>query len=188
MIAWRRTLRTEDILVRSASITLALLSWQPLVHAERVAAYGALSREPSTDALLSALLDRGVSVSLPLVEGEGVSLRRIARLEDVRVSGGMPGPAPWCVEEVDPQGLDLILVPGLAFDRQGYRLGRGGGHYDRLLAQVREDCVRVGVCLRGQLVDSVPTEAWDQRVHWIASELGLVLCGGEATTHAGSER
>lgn len=188
MLAWRRTLRAEDVLARSASIVSALRSWTPLVDAERVAAYGALSREPSMAALLKALLDRGVLVSLPLVERDVISLRRIAGLEDVCVSDGMPGPAPWCVEKVDPQDLDLILVPGLAFDPEGHRLGRGGGHYDRLLNQVRANCVRVGVCFHRQLVDVVPTEAWDQKVHWIATERGLVRCGGEATTHAGSER
>jgi 5-formyltetrahydrofolate cyclo-ligase len=69
--------------------------------------------------------------------------------------------------------VDLILAPGLAFDRSGMRLGRGGGFYDRLLATRRNDCLVVGVTWSERVVDAVPFEDHDQRVGFIATETGV---------------
>ncbi|MFW5442733.1 MAG: 5-formyltetrahydrofolate cyclo-ligase [Methylococcaceae bacterium] len=60
-----------------------------------------------------------------------------------------------------PQQLDLVMVPGVAFDRRGGRLGNGAGYYDRLLQQVRSDCVLTAVCFESQIVDSVLMEKHD---------------------------
>lgn len=69
--------------------------------------------------------------------------------------------------------IDLILVPGLAFDRKGGRLGRGGGHYDRILG--RKDCVGkvIGACFALQIVPEVPREDHDSRVSALLTEQGL---------------
>lgn len=72
--------------------------------------------------------------------------------------------------------LDMLLVPGLAFDTSGGRLGRGGGHYDRLLSRRRGDAVAVGVTTIDRIVDRVPVEDHDQKVGWIASENGVMEC------------
>jgi 5-formyltetrahydrofolate cyclo-ligase len=64
----------------------------------------------------------------------------------------------------------VVLVPGVAFDPDGGRLGRGGGFYDRFLQHVSASCVTVGVCVAGQVVESVPREPHDVRV-------GSVLAG-----------
>ncbi len=77
-----------------------------------------------------------------------------------------PGPK---AKRVDPKDIDLILVPGFAFNRKGDRLGSGFGFYDRYLARgVR--AVRVGVCFEFQLRDGLPIEAWDQPVHFIVTD------------------
>jgi 5-formyltetrahydrofolate cyclo-ligase len=65
---------------------------------------------------------------------------------------------------VDPRAIDLILVPGVAFTHEGFRVGRGGGYYDRFLAEPQLHARRLGVCFARQLVPSVPLEAHDQRV------------------------
>jgi 5-formyltetrahydrofolate cyclo-ligase len=72
--------------------------------------------------------------------------------------------------------IDVVLVPGLAFDRSGARLGRGGGYYDRILAQRRADALAVGVTVLERVLDSVPTDAHDQRVGWLATEDGVTEC------------
>ena len=70
---------------------------------------------------------------------------------------------------------DLIIAPGLAFDRNGIRLGMGGGYYDRLLALPRHAASRrVGLAFAFQFVDSLPREAWDMPVHAVCTEKGLV--------------
>ena len=73
-----------------------------------------------------------------------------------------------------------MLVPGLLFDVDGYRLGRGGGHYDRFLARIRAlpRVAVVGLCFDEQLVESLPRDAWDERVDAVVTERrGLVECG-----------
>ena len=59
---------------------------------------------------------------------------------------------------VDPDEVDLVITPGLAFDRAGHRLGYGGGHYDRYLGRARPEAPRVGIGFPLQLVDEVPVE------------------------------
>jgi 5-formyltetrahydrofolate cyclo-ligase len=71
--------------------------------------------------------------------------------------------------------IDLFLVPGLAFDDSGGRLGRGGGYYDRVLAERRADSEAIGVTLKGRVIDTVPVVDHDQRVDWLATEAGVIL-------------
>jgi len=74
---------------------------------------------------------------------------------------------------------DVILVPGMAFDRFGRRLGRGGGYYDRLLSQF--EGVRVGVCFEEQMLSEVPSEAHDLDVHFVITPAGIFPCGAQNT-------
>ena len=73
---------------------------------------------------------------------------------------------------VDPSEVELVLVPGVAFDRQGGRLGFGGGFYDRLLP-LTGGAVRVGLTYDELVLDAIPMEPWDCRVDWLATPTGL---------------
>jgi 5,10-methenyltetrahydrofolate synthetase len=79
--------------------------------------------------------------------------------------------------EVEVGNIDVVLVPGLAFDRHGNRLGRGKGYYDALLARLPMGTVRIGITVDELLVDELPTEAHDQRVAWVATESGIHRTG-----------
>jgi 5-formyltetrahydrofolate cyclo-ligase len=70
---------------------------------------------------------------------------------------------------------EFLLVPLLAFDRQGYRLGYGGGYYDRTLQDLRatRDITAIGIAYQGQEVDSVPHESFDQRLDGVITEAGV---------------
>lgn len=72
--------------------------------------------------------------------------------------------------------LDVLLVPGVAFDRAGGRLGNGGGFYDRVLSAKREDARAIGVTTLSRVVDVVPMEPHDRRVGWLATEDGVMEC------------
>jgi 5-formyltetrahydrofolate cyclo-ligase len=76
--------------------------------------------------------------------------------------------------------IDVLLVPGLAFDREGRRLGNGGGHYDRILSGARHNAESIGMAPASHLVEMVPTEAHDVRVRWLATEEGVVSCSPNA--------
>jgi 5-formyltetrahydrofolate cyclo-ligase len=72
--------------------------------------------------------------------------------------------------------IDVFLVPGLAFDGEGRRIGNGGGHYDRILLAARSDAVTIGMAPASHLVDVVPTADHDVAVGWLATERGVVSC------------
>lgn len=72
--------------------------------------------------------------------------------------------------------IDVFLTPGVAFDRRGGRLGRGGGFYDRVLSERRTDSAAVGITISRWVVETVPMEPHDQRVDWLATEEGVIRC------------
>jgi 5-formyltetrahydrofolate cyclo-ligase len=68
--------------------------------------------------------------------------------------------------------IDLILVPGLVFDRYGYRVGYGKGYYDRLI-ETHPNVITIGVCLDEFFIERLPSEPWDARVNFVATQLGI---------------
>ena len=75
---------------------------------------------------------------------------------------------------VEPKRIDIMLVPGLAFDKHGNRLGQGGGFYDRYLPYVRQDCLTLGIALDEQVIESVPHGTNDQRVDYIVTPTRVI--------------
>jgi 5-formyltetrahydrofolate cyclo-ligase len=71
---------------------------------------------------------------------------------------------------VDPDRIDVVITPGLAFDRAGRRLGYGGGHYDRYLTRLGAHAARVGIGFTAQVVDAIPAEATDEPVDVIVTD------------------
>jgi 5-formyltetrahydrofolate cyclo-ligase len=70
----------------------------------------------------------------------------------------------------DPLTIDVVIVPGTAFTADGHRLGQGGGWYDRFLRTVRPDCVTIGVAFAPQIVDELPLEPHDVRLHSVVTD------------------
>lgn len=155
-------------ILRSAShaVCARLGDLPELTTATTVLAYAATPREVSVDEALDRLLAAGVTVCLPWVAGEELGIGAITDLhEDVAPGwGGIREPTPTRRRAVPVSALDAVIAPGVAFDAAGNRLGHGGGHFDRLLAAVRPDAVRIGVGTDAQLIAAVPTEAHDEPV------------------------
>lgn len=162
--------RLRDGVLRALTDEVAL--------ARCVSAYYPVGSEIDPRPLYAALLARGLAGGLPVVAGKGKPLRfRRWRPGEALVPGVLGiGVPPSDAPEVEP---DLLLVPLLAFDRRGYRLGYGGGFYDRTLAVLRErgKVLAVGVGFADQEVASVPSGPGDQRLDGIATERGAWLVG-----------
>jgi 5-formyltetrahydrofolate cyclo-ligase len=77
---------------------------------------------------------------------------------------------------VEAEDVDLVITPGLAFDREGHRLGYGGGYYDRYLARLRPDATRVGIGFSMQVLDEVPAGPSDERVHLVVTDAEVIDC------------
>ena len=128
--------------------------------------------------LMQRLADQGYGLCLPVMEGKGKPLLfRAWKPGDglVEVMWGIREPLPTAAS-VEP---DVLLSPLLAFDRQGYRLGYGGGFYDRTLARLRslKPVVAIGLALDEQRVDAVPHADYDEPLDWVLTPSGPVRCG-----------
>ncbi|MFD9002000.1 5-formyltetrahydrofolate cyclo-ligase [Streptomyces sp. NPDC059582] len=174
-----RSRLTEDA-VQAAGVALAdrALELPELARARTVAAYLSVGSEPSTPALLDALRARGVRVLLPallpdndLDWGGYAGAQSLAR---VRHGGKMALLEPTG-ERLGPQAVasaDVVLLPGLAVDTRGMRLGRGGGSYDRVLARLERSGAHpalVVLLYDREVVAHVPEEAHDRPVHAVVT-------------------
>lgn len=128
-----------------------------------VAAYASFGTEPSTAVLLDRLRADGIEVLLPAV----LASKDLTWVDDAGVDRGIDAIT----------GCGLIVVPGLAADRAGNRLGRGGGSYDRALARVAVDVPRVLLLFDGELVDAVPVEPHDATVSHVALPSAVLRTG-----------
>ena len=142
-----------------------------------VAVYLASPDEIDLSDFILALLDRGAAVVSPRWNGETYKLARLRSLsgKDLR-RGPMNILEPARAEIVRPSEVAVWTVPGLAFTRDGKRLGYGGGWYDRLLAYARSDSVKVGVAHLFQIVEDLPHEPHDVRICRIATPAGIIAC------------
>lgn len=139
-----------------------------------IAAYLATDGELNLDPCITALLAGGRAVACPVVDWARRELHfeRLHELHTVRV-GEKNIREPTSGEVVPIGEIDLLLVPGVAFDRSGHRLGRGGGFYDRILADPALRAMRCGVAFECQMVERVPTEQHDQLVQVIVTAGGM---------------
>ncbi|HET6464357.1 MAG TPA: 5-formyltetrahydrofolate cyclo-ligase, partial [Nitrospiria bacterium] len=87
---------------------------------------------------------------------------------------GIPEPKPEAIRPVEVDRMDLFIVPGIAFDQRGNRLGQGAGYYDRLLTPVAERIPIIGLAFEIQVVERVPTGDHDIRVNWIVTEKRVI--------------
>lgn len=166
------TLSVGEIAAKSARICeviTALPQWQ---NARVAALFAAQATEPDLAALWQNA--QGKTICYPRVNGTELDLIAVddpAMLQTSR----------WQLREpihdetkiITPDQLDLIFVPGLAFSLGGWRLGRGGGFYDRLLARPGLRAKKIGVCFDAQIFPELPREAHDREVDAVVTENGM---------------
>lgn len=172
----------DDVRVAGAALAERALELPELARARTVAAYVSVGGEPGTPALLDALRARGVRVLLPALlpdhdldwgayagEGSLARVRHGGRMELFEPAGDRLGPNAVT-------RADVVLLPGLAVDARGTRLGRGGGSYDRVLARLeRADAHPALVVLLydTEVVERVPAQPHDRPVHAVVTPSGV---------------
>lgn len=175
----RADLGSADIDVLGRQIVGRLKTLDVFASADIIHSYvDSLPGEVPTRPLIEAALARGARVVCPRVatrEPPRLDHFEITGLDDLRRSpGGLSEPDPTPGGRLDLDLLDVVLVPGLGFDRAGNRLGLGGGFYDAFLAGVR--ATRVGLAFSLQVVDSIPHTPRDERVDLIVTESEIIEC------------
>ena len=177
--AWRRALRREMVVRRStlgaaehaglsARIVEHLLTALPVPRA--VAFCWPIKHEPDVRAIIDYWVERGAQAALPVVVAEDSPLAFRAWTAETILAADRYGiPTPITGDFVHP---DLILLPLNGFDAAGYRLGYGGGYFDRTLAVLSPRPLAVGVGFELNRLATIRPESHDQRLDWIVSEAG----------------
>lgn len=166
----RAQLRSHPISVSSSAVCARLLEHPWVLEAETILAYCGVPPEPDLTRLMEELFARGKTVLLPRCEQKGVmTARKISSLSEL-VPGafGIPAP-PADAEIVPPDRIDLILAPGVAFDRRGGRLGHGMGYYDRFFTEFHGKVM--GIC--SALLPEIPMELHDRRMDAVVTEQNI---------------
>jgi 5-formyltetrahydrofolate cyclo-ligase len=133
-----------------------------------------------------ATVDKRIVIPYCTRDGQGHNKLGLWRLEDfAELVPGMwgilePPQQRWgeLGKEIAPEEIDCIMVPGVAFDRNGGRLGNGAGYYDRLFKSVRADAALIGVCFESQLVDQVIMDSHDVAMDYVITEKAIYVGKG----------
>ena len=150
---------------KSRAIVQRVLDWTGFQNAATVLIYLSIPGEVETDALIQTALDRGKTVGVPVIDKQNDDLI-VSRLPGLNIEFdvgpfGIREPAKRFLKPLSPEDLDLVIAPGLAFDKQGGRIGYGKGYFDRLLARLPQSTLRAGLAFEFQIYESLPQQATD---------------------------
>ena len=140
--------------------------------------YSAEADEVQTEAIWHEALNHGKAVYYPRITADRADLEFVRRLPDVPlISGTFNIPIPPGNDLLfELQTTDVVLTPGVGFDRKGRRLGRGKGYYDRAFRGPLALAVRVALAFKFQVIDKIPTSSDDEPVHYIVADDGVLDC------------
>lgn len=184
-LAWLDGLSPGDRAAGDEALFRRFLALPEVGSARTILLYHGMGNEPDTARLFQPLWTAGKRLCLPrCLSGNGMEVRLLQPDRPlVRHRYGMLEPGGDC-PAVPPGEIDLVLVPGLAFDRSGGRLGRGGGYYDRWLA--RYSGFTAALCRDGLLMEAIPRLHHDLRVDLVITETGLYGPSAPATGKSGA--
>lgn len=178
----RRALSPEECRLKSREIAKRLLASAEFKAARTVHFYLATAVEVQTEEMIREALRMKKRVVVPVVQPEtnSLALSELADFHPSRLQAGPYGisePRPEHQKKIDRNEVDLWVIPGVAFDSAGTRLGFGGGYYDRLLSGAGGK--KIGVAFEFQVVDRLPIEKTDHPVDQIMTEARTIYTQGE---------
>ncbi len=157
----------------SAAVCARLVKSAEFARATTLMLYMPMRSEIDVLSIALEAFRLGKSVCVPRVETGRKAMHAIetSTFDDESMGSDELGVrSPVAGAQIPAEAIDLVIVPGVAFDTRGFRLGRGGGYYDRFLARLPRTTATVGVCFDFQFVDTVPTEPTDIAVQTIVSD------------------
>jgi len=161
---------------KSQRIRERLFSLNEFKKAHTILFYYSKGSEVETREMMEEALREGKRVLLPKVRGREIYLGEIKDLEKDVEKGifGLLEPKEVSFKKISPQEIDLIILPGIAFDLKGGRIGYGKGYYDRFLRKILERISLVGLAYDFQVVKNIPSEKHDRRVSRVITETQII--------------
>ncbi len=178
MLQLREALSAEEADDRSVPVLERVMTSDLWRSAKTVGLYATTRTEIRTDGLFYEALRLGKTAAFPQVLGDRLQFRVVNDVESLK-TGPFGIREPHSGDVVEASEMDLIILPGLAFDTQGVRLGYGRGYYDRALeGRASGRGATAGLCYDFQYVERLPREAWDVACDWIFSESKTIAVNG----------
>ncbi len=159
----------------SHQVQRQLINSEPFISARTLALYSPINNEVATEHVFAVATELGKQVYYPRVVGEELEFLEVCSIDEL-MPGSFGVGEPGIGEKISVAELDLLVVPGVAFDVRGHRLGYGRGYYDRQLSRKTAGTISVGLCFKIQLCDLLPTEQHDQALDYIATETEFIPC------------
>lgn len=161
---------------KSISIKERLFVLEEFKNAKCILCYANFRSEVETEALIKEALKSGKRILIPRISEGNMQLCEVCDFDKELCCNdiGIPEPKEEFVNEVSHEHVDLIIAPGVAFDKTGNRLGYGGGFYDRLLKTMENKVPIVALAFDIQIVDNLPEEEHDEKVDIIVSEKKII--------------
>jgi len=152
-----------------------LQSWEIFRQAKTIHIFISKTDEPDTVPIIESAWESGKTVAVPCVVPDSFELfhSQLKSFEDLSSGAlGVLEPSPEGRIAMNPESFDLVIIPGVAFDRQGGRLGYGKGYYDRFLEQTA--AFRLALAFNFQVLEKVPTEKHDVPMNGVLTESGII--------------
>lgn len=170
----RMSLTSAEVKNRSTVIAQQLFNMAEYQTSQTIMLYLGFRNEVATDEIIHKSLEANKRILIPITDLANTRLIPSELLDypgDLTTGTyGILEPKAQCVRPVDPQEIDLVLVPGVAFDPQGNRLGYGGGFYDRFLPATKSNAVFIALAYELQIKEEVYPEPHDYPVHYVITE------------------
>jgi len=178
ILAKRNLLTTQEIASKSLKIKKKLFNLVEFKEANFISFYISFRSEVKTHEMIKEALMLGKRIGVPIVESEKkLSLSELKEFDNELEMGkfGILEPKFRYRREVNLEEVELVIVPGIVFDKNGNRIGYGGGYYDYLLSKMKGVSF-IGLAYELQIVHQVPVEDYDIPVHKIITEDRIITC------------
>lgn len=174
VISDRKNQNNEFIIKNSSIITEKLLSLDFIKNAKNIMLYLDFNNEVQTDEMINKLMSLKKNIYAPVTLKEDRKLipSQIIDLQSsIKIGAyGIREPKEDCCPKIAVHDIDVVIVPAVAYDKNCYRLGYGGGFYDRFLNELRNDAITVGIAFDLQIFESVPKEDHDAQLNYIITQ------------------
>lgn len=174
MLAQRRSLSEKESRSASLSIQHSFLETEEYHHARGIVVYASIHKEVDTEEIVRAAFVSGKKVAFPAVVHHGLVFREVTEISSMK--RGIFGIMEPCAtgRNFDLDEADIVVLPGIAFDLNGHRIGYGKGYYDKTLHRLEGNGRLIGLCYDFQLVERIAGEPHDVKMDLIITEKRIV--------------
>ena len=170
----RNSLPKEEIREKSIKIKNNLFSLKEFNVAKNIMLYVSFNTEADTQKIIKELLNKKEkTIVVPyVIKGDfKLHLSELKSFNELEPKTfGILEPKEMYIREFNPDKLDLVIVPGIAFDKKGHRIGYGYGYYDRFLKTIKKKAVKIGLAFDFQLIESIPEEEHDVPMNIVVTD------------------